>query len=55
MLQNRISERACGRMGGLHGVVKVAHHARGLSGGGVAEAGVVGIADDSLNPGQSAC
>lgn len=40
--------------GGLHGVVEVAHHTGGLSGGGVTEAGVVGVADDSLYPGQSA-
>ena len=35
-----------------HGVVEVAHHPRTLPGRGVTEAGVVGVANDSLHPGQ---
>lgn len=39
----------------LHGVVKVASLAGFLSGGRAVEAGVVDVADNSLNPGQGAC
>lgn len=35
-----------------HGAVEVAHHAGGLPGSGVLEAGVVHVADDALQPGQ---
>ena len=38
----------------LHGVIKVAHLSRGLSGGGLVEAGVVDVTDDALDPGQGA-
>lgn len=38
-----------------HGLVEVSHDPGGLSRSGVAEAGVVGVADDALDPGQGAC
>lgn len=37
-----------------HGVVEVADDAGGLAGRGVPEAGVVGITEDPLEPGQRA-
>lgn len=38
-----------------HGLVEVSHDPGGLSRSGVAEAGVVGVADDALDPRQGAC
>jgi len=37
------------------GVVVVGHQTWGFTAGGVLEAGVVGVAEDPLDPGQDAC
>lgn len=51
-LLNYDSERGSGYS---HRVVEVSHHPRTLARGGITEAGVVGITDDALYPGQSTC
>lgn len=52
--QSKMNSATACIMESLHGVVEVAHHPRRLSRSGVAEAGVVSIADDALHPRQSA-
>ena len=39
----------------LHGVIEVPHHPGRLPGCGVAEAGVVGVANNTLHPRQDPC